>query len=77
LLYTKNASKNHDINFLFPAEVFSECIELTRFGVQQKEVALLDDIIDDVDLKALDRARCVRLAKRNIVEKIYLEVFPK
>ena len=48
------------MKFALSAEVFSECIELTRFGAQQKEVALLDDtVIEDVDMKALDKARCV------------------
>ena len=47
------------LKFVLSAEVFSECIELTRFGAQQKEVALLDDtVIEDVDMKALDKARC-------------------
>ena len=42
--------------YFFTAEAFSECIELTRFGGQPKEGALLDDdIIDDDDLKTLDR----------------------
>ena len=42
--------------YFFTAEAFSECIELTRFGGQPKEGGLLDDnIIDDDDLKTLDR----------------------
>ena len=48
------------LKFLLSAEVFSECIELTRFGAQQKEVALLDDtVIEDADIKARDKARYI------------------
>jgi hypothetical protein len=44
--------------YIFSAEVFSECIELTRYGTQAKDVALLEDTaIDDDDLKTLDRSR--------------------
>ena len=40
------------------AEVFSECIELNRYGTQAKEVGLLEETaIDEDDLKTLDRPR--------------------